>query len=138
MVTSATVGYGDMYPRTTAGKMLSCCTAIAGIMVLAIPISIFSAKFTEEEVKEKQRKNLMEEARMSLADRAIMKEQSMRGYVLADTEDTGLHEDINDAIERKYKELQKQLVLLERNYRFKMLRKMYDWWQFNLPGRFLL
>ena len=42
-----TVGYGDAYPVTTLGKILAALTAISGIAVIAIPIGIISAGFTE-------------------------------------------------------------------------------------------
>ena len=47
VVTVTTVGYGDTYPVTALGKLVAAMTAISGIAVIAIPIGIISAGFTE-------------------------------------------------------------------------------------------
>jgi voltage-gated potassium channel len=48
LVTLATVGYGDVYPVTAMGKVLSGVVVIVGIMIFALPTAIFAAGFVEE------------------------------------------------------------------------------------------
>lgn len=48
IATLTTVGYGDIYPVTTAGKILSSVIAIFGIGLIAVPTGIISAGFMEE------------------------------------------------------------------------------------------
>jgi len=54
IVTLATVGYGDIYPVTPLGKMLSGVVVIVGIAIFALPTAIFSSGFFEETTKEQE------------------------------------------------------------------------------------
>lgn len=45
LVTFTTVGYGDIYPITPLGKMLSCVICMVGIGMIAIPTGIISSSF---------------------------------------------------------------------------------------------
>jgi len=47
IVTVTTVGYGDMYPITGAGKVVAAFTMICGILVLAFPMTILGASIGE-------------------------------------------------------------------------------------------
>ena len=46
--TLLTVGYGDIYPITTLGKMLSICITFLGVGMVAIPTGIISAGFVDQ------------------------------------------------------------------------------------------
>ncbi|MBQ0027478.1 MAG: ion transporter [Lachnospiraceae bacterium] len=46
--TLLTVGYGDIYPITTAGRILGIITAFLGVGLVAIPTGIISAGFVEQ------------------------------------------------------------------------------------------
>ncbi len=46
-----TVGYGDIYPVTTAGKVLGIISAFLGVGMVAIPTGIISAGFVEQYTK---------------------------------------------------------------------------------------
>ena len=59
IATLTTVGYGDIYPVTVAGKILSAIIALLGIGLVAVPTGIISAGFMEavekpEDDEEKQ------------------------------------------------------------------------------------
>jgi len=47
VATLTTVGYGDMYPITPAGKLITGIISILGIAFIAIPGGMFASKFTE-------------------------------------------------------------------------------------------
>lgn len=53
IATLTTVGYGDIYPITTIGKMLSATIALLGIGLVAVPTGIITAGFSELVEKEK-------------------------------------------------------------------------------------
>lgn len=47
LITVTTIGYGDVYPVTPAGKLVASITALLGIAVIAIPIGIISSAFSD-------------------------------------------------------------------------------------------
>ena len=47
MITISTIGFGDLIPQTGIGKLLCSFTAVSGVIILAVPISIVSANFRE-------------------------------------------------------------------------------------------
>ncbi|MEC7118327.1 MAG: ion transporter [Pseudomonadota bacterium] len=47
VATLTTVGYGDVYPVTAAGRLLAAFTAIAGIGLIAMPTGILAAAFSD-------------------------------------------------------------------------------------------
>lgn len=53
LATLTTVGYGDIYPITVIGKILSAIIAILGIGLVAVPTGIISAGFMESLEKNK-------------------------------------------------------------------------------------
>ena len=48
MSTLLTVGYGDIYPVTTIGRVMAICIAYLGVGAVAIPTGIISAGFVEQ------------------------------------------------------------------------------------------
>ncbi len=56
-----TVGYGDIYPITTAGKILGIITAFLGVIMVAIPTGIISAGFVEQYTKMKATDNYVQD-----------------------------------------------------------------------------
>ena len=45
LVTLTTVGYGDVSPATDAGKAVTCCLIIAGVLFTAMPLTIVGNNF---------------------------------------------------------------------------------------------
>jgi voltage-gated potassium channel len=56
VATLTTVGYGDVYPITAGGKILSSVIAISGIGLVALPTGILSSGFMDGMNKEKNDK----------------------------------------------------------------------------------
>lgn len=48
IVTLTTVGYGDVYPETTLGRVAAGMVALAGIGIVAMPTGILASAFAEE------------------------------------------------------------------------------------------
>ncbi|MEN7548090.1 ion transporter [Rapidithrix thailandica] len=57
VATLTTVGYGDIYPITPLGKLLSGLIALLGIGVVALPTGIISSRFIEKIQTRDQHKN---------------------------------------------------------------------------------
>lgn len=57
LVTVTTVGYGDLYPVTTEGKIIASFLMIIGIMILGLFISTLGSSFVETWIDKKERKN---------------------------------------------------------------------------------
>jgi voltage-gated potassium channel len=58
VMTLTTVGYGDIFPITPLGKLLTMVIAILGIGMFALPVGIFGAGFVEEIQKQKAEKTI--------------------------------------------------------------------------------
>lgn len=55
-VSLTTMGYGDIYPVTATGRMVTMISSIFGIAVVALPAGIVTAGYMEEITKEKDEK----------------------------------------------------------------------------------
>lgn len=58
VATMTTVGYGDMYPITSAGKIIASMLIFVGIGIIAIPSGVISAGFLYELQEERKDSNL--------------------------------------------------------------------------------
>lgn len=54
--TLTTVGYGDIYPATDLGRIISMFSAILGVAVIALPSGVITASYLEELREEKKKK----------------------------------------------------------------------------------
>ena len=48
MVTLMTVGYGDEVPISGAGRFVACLAMLASVLLMALPISVIGAEFTQQ------------------------------------------------------------------------------------------
>ena len=55
-VSLTTVGYGDIYPITNIGKLVSMVSSVFGIAIVALPSGIITAGYMEELSKVKKEK----------------------------------------------------------------------------------
>ena len=54
-VSLTTVGYGDIYPVSSIGRVITMISSLTGIAVVALPAGIFTAGFMDE-LQNNQRK----------------------------------------------------------------------------------
>jgi voltage-gated potassium channel len=57
VATLTTVGYGDIYPITAMGKLITAFISVIGIAFVAIPGGMFASEFMSEINKNKEKKN---------------------------------------------------------------------------------
>lgn len=56
-VSLTTVGYGDIYPVTKIGRVVTMFSSLFGIAIIALPASLLTAGFMQELNNEKSSKN---------------------------------------------------------------------------------
>ena len=82
--TLLTVGYGDIYPVTTAGKLLGIVIAFLGVGMVAIPTGIISAGFVDQYTNIQKRTNYGYEADMHFIKIRIKEKDKWVGKRIAD------------------------------------------------------
>ena len=66
VITLTTVGYGDLTPKSTWGRVVGGITAIAGTIIVAFPVSIYTESFGKEYAEHEKTKALQAEMNDSL------------------------------------------------------------------------
>ena len=61
VVTLTTIGYGDVYPTTSAGKVFTALVALVGVGLIAIPSGLLASVLTQARVEEEQAEENAEE-----------------------------------------------------------------------------
>lgn len=59
--TLTTVGYGDIYPISTVGRVISIISSVVGIAIIALPSGIITAGYMEEVRNRKEQKEAIED-----------------------------------------------------------------------------
>lgn len=80
--TILTVGYGDIYPVTTAGQIMAIILAFLGVGLVAIPTGIISAGFVEQYTKIKNLAEYQEETNVSFLTLNVDQRSSWRNQTL--------------------------------------------------------
>lgn len=74
-ITLTTVGYGDFYPETTVGRIVTMASAMFGIAIIALPTVIFTAGFMKQASKPAKgiRKKRIKKTKVQKRKRRILK-----------------------------------------------------------------
>ena len=82
--TMLTVGYGDIYPITTPGRLMAIITAFLGVGIVAIPTGIISAGFVEHYSRAKLRSQFVTDEHIDLLTVNINDAHCWQGLSLAE------------------------------------------------------
>jgi hypothetical protein len=78
IVTFTTVGYGDVTPSTTSGKMVMTGAMLFGVLVMALPIGVistnFNAEFLKNQIAKRKRMDAMAKKAMKTALKSYRRE----------------------------------------------------------------
>jgi hypothetical protein len=94
IVTITTVGYGDVSPTTPEGKIVATVAILNGIIVLAMPIGVVGANFSEQyyhvidEQKKRQRKKQQLESTRELEEQEDAATEPKKGDAGGETAET--------------------------------------------------
>lgn len=84
MSTLLTVGYGDIYPITTLGRVMAICIAYLGVGAVAIPTGIISAGFVEQYQRKSNISSLKDEDIKEIAE--VFVDKRYAGQTVEDVE----------------------------------------------------
>lgn len=102
VVTMTTVGYGDVVPITTVGKIISTFIILIGVVLVALPAAMLAARFSEELRERKEDLDIH------------IKGVLAGGYI--DSEEYQILERLADKLEIEPEELQRSITLLKQGH----------------------
>jgi voltage-gated potassium channel len=105
VVTMTTVGYGDVTPITTAGKVVSTFIMLVGVGLVALPAGMLAARFGEELKDRKQ--DLNHQIRQALEDGVI------------DDDELIMLEELTNKLELKPEDLERSITILQKQHKSK-------------------
>merc|ERR1719424_740132 len=112
-----TVGYGDCYPVTIGGKIVTSMTMVSGVLILALPITVVGSNFQAMvEMYEADRAALREAEELDLDGDGQIDEMELREFLLEKRKDNSLRKDIvcnPDALMTKYDKEEKGWLFLD-------------------------
>jgi len=95
IVTITTVGYGDSFPTTSAGKFVATLLILCGIVVLAMPVGVVGANFSNEyalrETEKKRRiklKKQQEQTALVEQEQDAAADQELQGKGVSEASET--------------------------------------------------
>ena len=109
VITLASVGYGDISPVTTMGRLVTVIMALMGIGIFAIPAALLASAFSDELRKEREqlRNNLykmLKDGKLDESEAKVLREEARRLHLTV--------EEVNHLIETVVKE-QEELATRE-------------------------
>lgn len=93
VVTMTTVGYGDCFPVSTAGKILAMATMILGLVIIALPITVVGSNFQKMVEMYEEENTTMHE--FDVSEDGVIDEQELRAFIAAKRKDNALRKDVD-------------------------------------------
>ncbi len=93
LVTMTTVGYGDCYPSTVGGKLITVIAMIGGVLILALPITVVGSNFAKmvEMFEEDQEAYQITD----MDNSGLVDEYELREFLLRKRKEGALRKDID-------------------------------------------
>ena len=93
VITMTTVGYGDCYPVSLAGKIVAMLTTIFGVLILALPITVVGSNFQKMVEMYEEESGMLRE--FDTSEDGMMDEAELRAFLLAKRKDNALRKDVD-------------------------------------------
>lgn len=80
VISLSTVGYGDIVPLSTGGRLLGAVIGMSGVLILAVPIATISSNFAAEYARMERSQAIVaeQEAKVAAADEKLQRGGSVR------------------------------------------------------------